>query len=278
MMPGQNRPGKRVTLIILQCLLVLFVLIPFFWMFSVSLKPPTEPFSIPARLWPIEPTLSNYVNAFRPEFRTYFINSLIVSSATIVITVCLALGSAYCFSRSKLALLSVLMGMIVLAQMFPHSAIIIPIYKMMRSANFLDTYASLIAAYVSVTLPVAIWILHGFLAKLPVSLLEAAMLDNAGPFRRFWYIVVPLSRPGLLATGVYVLIVTWQEFLFALSFTSSKDMRTLPVGLNDFIGQYGIRYGELMASSVMVSVPVVAAFFLLQRHFVAGVTAGAVKG
>ena len=109
-------------------------------------------------------------------------------------------------------------------------------------------------------------------------MLEAASLDNAGPFRTFWYIVVPLARPGLLATAVYVLIVTWQEFLFALSFTSTKEMRTLPVGLNDFIGQYGIRHGELMASSVLVSVPVIAAFFLLQRHFVAGVTAGAVKG
>lgn len=170
------------------------------------------------------------------------------------------------------------MGLIVLAQMFPHSAIMIPIYKMMRSANLLDTYTSLIAAYVSVILPVAIRILHGFLAKLSESLLEAAMLDNAGPFRRFWYIVVPLSRPELLATGVYVLIVTWQEILFALLFTSSKDMRTLPAGLNDFIGQYGIRYGELMASSIMVLVPMVAAFVLLQRHFVAGITAGALKG
>ena len=90
--------------------------------------------------------------------------------------------------------------------------------------------------------------------------------------------MVPLARPGVIATAVYVLIVTWQEFLFALSFTSTREMRTLPVGLNDFIGQYGIRYGELMASSVMVSVPVIAVFFFLQRYFVAGLTAGAVKG
>ncbi|MEM1400279.1 MAG: carbohydrate ABC transporter permease, partial [Pseudomonadota bacterium] len=94
----------------------------------------------------------------------------------------------------------------------------------------------------------------------------------------FFEIVVPLARPGIIATAVYVLIVTWQEFLFALSFTSTQEMRTLPVGLNDFIGQYGIRYGELMASSVMVSLPVVAVFFFLQRYFVTGLTAGAVKG
>ena len=270
--------GRRSALIAAQTVLVLFVLVPVAWMISVSLKPTTEPFAVPARLWPQSPTFENYATAFRPEFQTYFLNSLIVSLSTVVITVTLGLLAAYSFSRAKLALITAMMSLVVLAQMFPHSAIIIPIYKMMRSADLLDTYASLIIAYVSVTLPVAIWMLHGFLVKLPIALEEAAGIDGAGPVRVFFEIVVPLARPGVIATAVYVLIVTWQEFLFALSFTSTKDMRTLPVGLNDFIGQYGIRYGELMASSVMVSVPVVAVFFLLQRYFVAGLTAGAVKG
>jgi ABC-type glycerol-3-phosphate transport system permease component len=270
--------STRYILMALQLLLAVVVLLPFFWMFSVSLKPPTEPFAIPARLWPDSPTIDNYVTAFRPEFRTYFFNSLVVSLSTVVITVSLGLLAAYSFTRAQLAVMSVLVGLVVLAQMFPHSAIIIPIYKMMRSAGLLNTYWSLILAYVSVTLPVAIWMLRGFLLKLPASLEESAAVDGATPLRVFWDIVVPLSRPGLIATSVYVLIVTWQEFLFALSFTSTKDMRTLPVGLNDFIGQYGIRYGELMASSVMVSLPVMAVFFFLQRYFVAGVTAGAVKG
>jgi len=269
---------RRAVLLALQLALALVVLLPFFWMLSVSLKPPDEPFSIPARLWPESPTLANYLTAFRPEFRTYFINSLIVSGATVLITVTLGLLAAYCFSRTKLLVLSALLSLIVLAQMFPHAAIIIPIYKMMRAADLLNTYASLIIAYVSVTLPVAVWMLHGFLAKLPVSLEEAASVDGAGPVRIFREIVLPLARPGVIATAVYVLIVTWQEFLFALSFTSTREMRTLPVGLNDFIGQYGIRYGELMASSMMVSVPIIAVFFLLQRYFVAGLTAGAVKG
>lgn len=270
--------STRAMLIAAQILLAIFVLLPFFWMISVSLKPATEPFAIPARLWPEDPTLANYVTAFRPEFRTYFLNSMIVSGASVVITVTLGLLAAYSFTRGQLLALTVLMSGVVLAQMFPHSAIIIPIYKMMREAELLNTYASLIIAYVSVTLPVAIWMLRGFLLKLPVSLEEAATVDGAGPLRVFWDIVVPLARPGVIATAVYVLIVTWQEFLFALSFTSTREMRTLPVGLNDFIGQYGIRYGELMASSVMVSVPVIAVFFFLQRYFVAGLTAGAVKG
>ncbi len=271
-------PKTRALLIALQVVVAIFVLLPFFWMFSVSLKPATEPFAIPARLWPDSPTVENYITAFRPEFRTYFLNSMIVSGASVFITVTLGLLAAYSFTRAQLAIITALMSLVVLAQMFPHAAIIIPFYKMMRAADLLNTYWSLIIAYVSVTLPVAVWMLRGFLIKLPVSLEEAAAIDGAGPLRVFFDVVVPLARPGIIATAVYVLIVTWQEFLFALSFTSTREMRTLPVGLNDFIGQYGIRYGELMASSVMVSVPVIAVFFFLQRYFVAGLTAGAVKG
>lgn len=268
----------RLGLGILNLLVAAVILLPFFWMVSVSLKPATEPFAIPARLWPEAPTLQNYVTAFRPEFRTYFFNSVVVSGASVVITVTLALFAAYAFTRSQFRLLTAAMGLVVVAQMFPASAIIIPIYKMMRAADLLNTYAALIIAYVSVTLPVAVWMLGGFMANLPRTLEEAAAIDGAGPLRTFFEIIVPLCRPGIVATAVFVLIVTWQEFLFALSFTSTREMRTLPVGMNDFIGQYGIRYGELMASSVLISLPVIAIFFVLQRQFVSGLTAGAVKG
>jgi ABC-type glycerol-3-phosphate transport system permease component len=269
---------RRAGLLVLNIVLGVVILLPFFWMVSVSLKPATEPFAIPARLWPENPTLENYVTAFRPEFRTYFVNSLIVSLSTVAITVTLALFAAYAFTRAQFRLLAIAMTLVIVAQMFPASAIIIPIYRLMKSANLLNTYASLIIAYVTVTLPVAIWMLRGFMSNLPLTLEEAAAIDGAGPLRTFFEIIVPLCRPGIVATSVFVLIVTWQEFLFALSFTSTKEMRTLPVGVNDFIGQYGIRYGELMASAVLISLPVILVFFLLQRQFVAGLTAGAVKG
>jgi ABC-type glycerol-3-phosphate transport system permease component len=270
--------ARRLALGAINLAVALVILLPFFWMVSVSLKPATEAFAIPARLWPENPTLENYVTAFRPEFRAYFVNSIVVSLATVIITVTLALFAAYAFTRAQFRILSVIMTLVIVTQMFPASAIIIPIYRMMKAANLLNTYASLIIAYVSVTLPVAIWMLRGFMANLPLTLEEAAAIDGAGPLRTFFEIIVPLCRPGIMATTVFVLIVTWQEFLFALSFTSTKEMRTLPVGVNDFIGQYGIRYGELMASSVLISLPVIVLFFLLQRQFVAGLTAGAVKG
>lgn len=269
---------NRVLLALLQLLLALIILLPFFWMISVSLKPESEPFAIPARLWPAHPTLGNYASAFRPEFQRYFLNSVVVSLLTLLITIPLALLAAYSFTRFQIRLLSVLLSGIIIAQMFPSSAIIIPIYMLVRSVNLLNTYAALVVAYITVTLPVAIWLLRGFLANLPTVLEEAAAIDGATPLRAFFAIVVPLCRPGIIATAVFVIIVTWQEFLFALSFTSTKEMRTLPVGMNDYIGQYGIRYGDLMASSVMVSIPVILIFFFLQRHFVAGLTAGSVKG
>lgn len=268
----------KVPLVVLQLAIAFLVLAPFFWMVSVSLKPATEPFAIPARLWPDNPTLENYVLAFRPEFRRYFLNSIIVSGATVLITVPLALLAAYSLTRYQFRILSVFLAAVILAQFFPAGAMIIPIYKMVKAANLLDTYASLIIAYITVTLPVAIWMLRGFLVRVPKTLEEAAAIDGARPLRAFFDIVVPLARPGIIATTVFVLIVTWQEFLFALSFTSTKEMRTLPVGMNDYIGQYGVRYGELMASSVMVSLPVIVIFFFLQRQFVSGLTAGAVKG
>ncbi|MEO1664909.1 MAG: carbohydrate ABC transporter permease [Chloroflexota bacterium] len=269
---------KSIILILLQLILLAVVLVPFFWMFSVSLKPPEEPFAIPARLWPESPTLDNYRTAFRPEFQRYFLNSVIVSGATVLISVSVGLLAAYSFSRFALRAFTVLLIGIIVAQMFPVGAMIIPIYKIMRSLDLLNTYFALIAAYITITLPVAIWMLRGFISGIPRDLEEAAMVDGATRLQAFIRVIIPLARPGIIATSVWIIVVTWQEFLFALAFTSTQEMRTLSVGMNDFIGQYGIRYGELMASSVMVSVPVIALFFFLQRYFVAGLTAGATKG
>jgi multiple sugar transport system permease protein/raffinose/stachyose/melibiose transport system permease protein len=272
------RTRRTAVLVVLQVLLAIIVLLPFFWMFSVSLKPNTEPFAIPARLWPENPTFENYQTAFRPEFQRYFVNSIIVSVSTIVVSISVGLLAAYTFSRFAMRWLSVLLVAIILAQMFPVGAMIIPIYKIMRDLELLNTYPALILAYITITLPVSIWMLRGFIRGIPPDLEEAAQVDGATRLQAFLYVIVPLARPGIIATAVWIAVVTWQEFLFALSFTSSKDMRTLPSGLNDFIGQYGIRYGELMASSVMVSIPIIVLFFFLQRYFVAGMTAGATKG
>ena len=253
------------------------VSVPFFWMFSVSLKPATEPFAIPARLWPAEPTLENYVLALRPEFRQYFMNSLVVCGATLLITVPLALLAAYSLratsSGSCRSFWRGGAGAVLPGRGHHHPDLQAgaggePARHLCLADHRLHHRHAAGGDLDAARLP----------ARVPRTLEEAAAIDGATPLRAFFDIVVPLARPGIVATSVFVLIVTWQEFLFALSFTTSQDMRTLPVGMNDYIGQYGIRYGELMASSVMISLPVVVVFFFLQRQFVAGLTAGAVKG
>lgn len=265
-------------LVALQVLLVAVVLLPILWMLSVSFKPSDEPFAIPARLWPDHPTLANYAAAFRPEFRRYFLNSTVLALVTILVSVSGALLAAYSLSRTRLRGARVLLLLIIGGQVFPAATLVIPIFRIVSALDLLNTYLALLAAYVAITLPVATWMLLGFIRSVPREVEEAALCDGASRLQAFWHAVVPLARPGIAATAVWVTVVVWQEFLFALALTTSRDMRTVSVGMNDFIGQYGIRYGELMASSVAISLPVVALFFLLQRHFVAGLTAGATKG
>ena len=274
----QQKLVRNSILIGLQVLLAVINLIPFLWMFSVSIKPANEPFAIPVRLWPENPTFDNYKSAFYPEFRRYFLNSIIVSVSTMILSISIGLLAAYGFGRFRFPGARPILILIILAQMFPVATMIIPLYKMMNSLNLINTYPALIMAYLTITLPVSIWMLRGFIQSIPPDLEEAAMVDGCTRLQAFWRLVVPLARPGIAATAVWIAVVTWQEFLFALAFTTTVDMRTIPVGMADFQGQFGIRYGELMASSVMVSMPIIVLFFFLQRYFVAGLTAGATKG
>jgi multiple sugar transport system permease protein/raffinose/stachyose/melibiose transport system permease protein len=276
--PAQSKQLKSFLLIGLQLLILIITLLPFFWMFSVSLKPAEEPFAIPARLWPENPTVANYTHAFQPEFRRYFFNSATVSLITIIISISVGLLAAYSFSRFKIRGFHLLLVGIIVAQMFPVATILIPIFKIVRDLGLLNTYTALVMAYLTITLPVSTWMLLGFIGSIPRDMEEAALIDGATRLQAFWRVVVPLARPGIVATAVWIIVLTWQEFIYALAFTQTKEMRTVSVGMNDFIGQYGIRYGELMASSVMFSIPIVVIFFFLQRHFVAGLTAGATKG
>jgi ABC-type glycerol-3-phosphate transport system permease component len=274
----QRKRLERVVLIALEIALAILVLLPFMWMFSVSVKPETEPFAIPARLWPTNPTLENYQTALYPEFIRYGINSVIVSVLTIIVSISTGLMAAYSFTRLNFPGRRVILIGIILAQMFPVATMIIPIYQIARQVGLINTYPSLVLAYLTLTLPVTIWMLRGFIRNIPPELEESAMVDGCTRLQAFWRIVVPLARPGIVATAVWIAIVTWQEFIFALAFTTSREMRTLPVGMLDFIGQFGTQYGALMAGSVIVSAPILVLFFFLQQYFVAGLTAGAVKG
>lgn len=263
---------------VFQVLIAVFVAIPLLWMLGVSLKPSGEPFSSPAQLWPDSMTLANYASALRPEFQQYFMNSLIVSVATVTISVGLGLLGAYGLIRSPRLVRWIVFPALVMGQMVPAASIIIPIYSLVIGLGLIDTHMALILAYIALTLPLATVMNYAFMRSIPPEMIEAATVDGASTARIFFQIIFPLSIPGVVATGVWLTVVVWQEFLFALAMTTSKNMRTLPVGLNDFLGQYGIRYGELMATSIVMSIPVIIMFLILQRYFVQGLLSGATKG
>lgn len=168
--------------------------------------------------------------------------------------------------------------LVLLSQLFPLATIIVPLYRIMSATQLIDSYASLIIGYLTFSVPLGVWFLQGFFLSISRELEEAAMIDECGLFQAFMRVVVPLVRPGVGATAAYLFFITWQEFMFALTFITSESKRTPPVGIFDFVGQYETNWGNLMAASVPICIPVFVLFLFLQQQLVGGLTQGAVKG
>jgi len=259
-------------------LLLLFVLFPFLYMVSTAFKAEEDLFSAPPKFLPRGPTLSNFQQALQPKFIRYFMNSFIVTIGTTIIVIAVALFSSYAFSRLRFKGRKFLLKIIIFTQLFPLIVIIIPIYVLYNKTGIVNTHLSLIIAYLAFTVPVGVWMLRGFFKGIPYNLEEAAMVDGCTRLTAFIRVVLPLARPGISATAVYIFIVTWQEFMFALTMLTGEKMRTLPVGILDFIRQYGVNWGGLMALSTLITIPVFILFLVLQRQFISGLTQGSVKG
>lgn len=269
---------SKILFFIVNIIMLIIVLLPIVWMISFSLKPEHEQFDIPTTFFSKNYTIENYQKALYPEFLRYILNSIIVSVATIIIALSISIFSSYSFSRLRFPGRKILLIIIILTQLVPLASIIIPIYQVLNTLNLINTYPGFIIAYLTFTIPVSVWMLRGFFNNIPPEIEEAAIVDGCSKMSAFFRVVLPISKPGITATSVWILIVTWQEFMFALTISTTRDMRTLPVGLLDFFGQYTISYGALMAGSVVISIPIMVVFIFLQRYFIAGLTAGAVKG
>jgi multiple sugar transport system permease protein/raffinose/stachyose/melibiose transport system permease protein len=269
--------ARRGLLYLAVLLVLVFFLFPFFWMISMALKPVTEIFAFPPTPLPIHATLDNFRVAINPTFLRYGLNSLIVAVVTTLVTVPVALLCAYSFTRLRFPGRAQILALIIMTQLMPLVVLVVPIYEIMGDWHLLNTYFALIVAYLTFTVPVAVWLLRGFLAGLPVELEEAARIDGCTRMGAFFRIVVPISAPGISATATYVFFLSWQEFLFALTFLSG-NMQTLPVGVLGYIGEHTTDWGLLMAASSLVCVPVFVLFLFLQRQFIAGLVQGSVKG
>lgn len=258
----------------------LVVAAPFVWMVLTSIKAPHELFSSRLQLFPRDGVYwEAYARIWRSGgFDRYFLNSLLVASAATVFSVALSIFAALAFARYRLVGQNVLLLLILLTQLFPLVLLVPPYYTTMRDLGILDTHLSLIVAYVSFALPFSIWMLTGYFRSIPEELEESARIDGATRLGAYLRVTLPLAGPGIAATVIYCFILAWNEYLFATTFISSPELRTLPIGLQAFIGQYQTDWNLLMAGAVVTTMPVVALFVFLQRYLVAGLTAGAVKG
>jgi len=268
----------RVTIYVLVLVTLAAFSCPILWMVSVALKPAQETFRFPPTFLPVEPTLENFGKALNPVFLRYAFNSALVASSTTALTLIFAIFSSYSFSRLHFRGRKPLLVVILLTQLLPLAVLIVPMFRILSNIGLINTYPALIIAYLTFTVPVAVWFLRGFFYSIPYELEEAAMIDGCTRLRAFLTIILPLSLPGISATGTYVFFVTWQELLFSLAFMTSKSMRTLPVGVLDFIGEHVTDWGALMAASVLVCVPVFVLFMFMQNQLIAGLTEGAIKG
>ena len=273
---------KKIITVILVILVCMFALFPFVWMISTSFKPANEVYSKTPSFIPNEPTVEGYTEMLTTQSSTFdfpqwLTNSVIVALLTTVFSMIIATLGGYGLSRFRFRGRGFLSYFILTTQVLPGSLLIIPLYVIMGNLQLLDTRIGLVAAYCTFSVPFCTWMMKGFFDTIPISLEEAARVDGAGRFRIFSTVVLPLTVPGLVATGIFSFINGWNEYLFASTFMKSYENWTLPVGIASFQGQYTTNWGTLMAGAVLITIPVVILFSLLQKHLVSGMTAGAVK-
>ncbi|WP_447974319.1 carbohydrate ABC transporter permease [Nitrospira sp. Kam-Ns4a] len=253
-------------------------LFPFLWFLLTSLKTQREVEAVPPTWWP-SGSLEFYRSVLGSYHLTdYLANSLIVAGLTTVLALGIGLPAAYALARLRLPGTRWILGGLLSLSMFPQIAIAGPVWRLLERLGGLNTRWGLLLPYVTLTLPLVVWILATFLKELPVELEEAARVDGCGPWRTLRFILLPLAAPGLFTAAILTFIYAWNEFFFALLILTRPELQTLPVGIALFQGEFTMPWGELAAASVLATLPLVLLVVLCQRRIVAGLSAGAVKG
>ena len=279
--PAQlKRTGLPMPLVIIGSLLLVFVcLFPFWWMGLSSIKTLRELYTIPPIWWPTMPTLDNYQKVlFESNIPRYFLNSVVVSVGSTVLALILAIFASYGFARFNFRGKPILQSFVLVGQLLPTAAIIVPLFITLRVLGLVNTYWGLILVYMILTLPLSVWMLTSYFKAIPVELEEAAIIDGASRIGVLFRITLPLSVPGLVSVLVYAFVTTWNEFIFALCFATDSSVKTLPIGLAEFSTEFNTDWGAVMAASMVMTLPIAILFLSMQRLFVGGMTAGATKG
>ena len=255
------------------------VLFPYLWMLLTSFKPIEEFFSYPLRWFTRNWTLRQYQAVLQdPRFLVSVKNSLTVSAAVTALSLGLSIPAAYGLTRLRTRGGKTILVSIVSSQFFPPMIFFIPFYIMLSRFHLLNTLTGLVFAYLSITLPICTWMIANTFRAIPRELEEAARVDGCGDFRTIVEILLRISAPGIITAGLFAFVLAWQEYIFALLYTTTPAAQTAPVILFYFLGQHQIDYGRLMAGAVLLSLPIVVPFAALQRYFRQGRMEGGVKG
>ena len=258
---------------------VLFALFPLFWLLKISFTPGPLLYSEGIRLWPSATTLDNFrFVVLQSHFPWFFANSLTVSAATAALVTVLAGAAGYALSRFSFRAKPAIAFLLLLTQMFPLVMLIPPIYRLMTPLGLTDSLLGLTIVYLLLGLPIATWMLKGYMDDIPSELDEAATVDGASVGQVLRQVILPLMAPATVAVGAFAFLLSWGEYLFAIALLTSTDKRTLPLALQAAFGQYTIDWGLLTAGGVIISLPPAILFLFLQRYLVGGLTAGGVKG
>jgi ABC-type glycerol-3-phosphate transport system permease component len=269
---------RRALRLAVNLLIGAFALFPILWGLSSSLKPAERIVEFPPRLLPEAPTLAHYARVFQDDAGFYILNSALVSAATILLTLVLAALGGYALARYEFRGRGVAMMAVVAVMSIPIASLLVPTFTLISALGLFDTRLGLVLLYTAYQLPAALWMLYGYFTSLPVELEHAARVDGCGPLRTLTRVVLPLSKPGLVAAALFILVFAWNDFVVAVTMTAAQEVRTFPVAIYFYLGFYGREWGPLLAASLISIVPIIAVFVFLQRYFMSGLTGGGVKG
>ncbi|HWS62465.1 MAG TPA: carbohydrate ABC transporter permease [Steroidobacteraceae bacterium] len=260
-------------------LYVVFALFPLFWLIKVALTPNDLLYSEGIRLWPSRTSLEHFRFVLaHSEFPLFFRNSLIVSSGTAVTVTLISGAAGYGLSRFSFRGKPLLVALMLITQMFPLVMLVAPMFRLLAPLGLTNSLTGLVIVYTAFNAPFATFLMQSFFDAIPKELEEAAMIDGATRFGAFRRIILPLTLPGIAATGGFVFTAAWSELLFALMLNSSSQATTFPVGLLSFVSKFSVDFGQMMAAGVLALIPACLFFLAVQRYLVRGLTAGAVKG
>lgn len=275
----KSKTLKNVLVYALFAIVFLIFVLPIYWAILISLKPRTEMFIAPPKWFTLKPTLMHYIHVLKyTRIPIAFRNSVILSGSSVLISVLLSTSAAYGFSRCSFKGSSGILLGLVISRMLPISILIIPIYVLINNLGLYDTFLGVIVIYTGLNIPFSIWIMKGFYDSIPRELDEAGVIDGCGTFQIFSRILLPLTRPGLIAIAIFAYFTCWNEFLLSLVLTSSEYIKPISQALYGFISEQGVNWGNMMSSASLAMIPPALLFLIFQKQFISGITGGAVKG